>query len=79
MRQLTIRKVSAPLGRKLDELSARTGKSVNTLVLELLDAALGTKGRRDRLRSYATWSPADAREFEAALAPQRKVDEDLWR
>jgi hypothetical protein len=79
MRQLTIRKVSAPLGRKLDELSARTGKSVNTLVLELLDAALGTDAQTERLRRYVTWSAADVREFEAGLDPQRQVDEALWR
>jgi hypothetical protein len=79
MRQLTIRNVSDPLGKKLDELSRRTGKSINTLVLELLNGALGVKGRGARLKSYVTWSANDVREFEEALEPQRQVDEALWR
>jgi hypothetical protein len=79
MRQLTIRNVSDPLGKKLDELSRRTGKSINSLVLELLNSALGVKGRRARLKSYVTWTAADQREFDQALEPQRQVDEALWR
>ena len=79
MRQLTIRNVSDPLGKKLEELSRRTGKSINTLVLELLNGALGVKGRSARLKSYVTWSPSDVREFDEALEPQRQVDEALWR
>ena len=79
MRQLTIRNVSDPLGKKLEELSRRTGKSINSLVLELLNGALGVKGRRARLKSYVTWTAADLREFDQALEPQRQVDEALWR
>ena len=79
MRQLTIRNVSEPLGKKLDELSRRTGKSINSLVLELLTSSLSVKGRGARLKKYVTWSANDVREFEAALEPQRQVDESLWR
>lgn len=79
MRQLTIRNVSDPLGRKLEELSRRTGKSINALVLELLNGALGIQGRRARLKSYVTWSADDVRELDEALKAQRQVDEALWR
>ncbi len=77
MRQLTIRKVSKFIGQRLAELSAHSGKSLNTLVLELLEAALGRK--RQRLRRYITWSEAEAREFDASLAAQRKLDARKWR
>ena len=79
MRQLTIRNVSDALGKRLDELSRRTGKSINTLVLEVLADALGVKGRAGRLQRYATWTQADAREFDDAVKAQRQVDEALWR
>lgn len=79
MRQLTIRNVSEPLGKKLEELSRRTGKSINALVLELLNGALGVKGRSARLKCYVSWSADDVREFDEALEPQRQVDEALWR
>jgi hypothetical protein len=79
MRQLTIRNVSEPLGRKLDELSLRSGKSINSLVLELLSSALGVSGRRARLARYVTWSQEDGREFDGQLRAQRQVDKALWR
>ena len=79
MRQLTIRRVSEPLGKKLDELSRRTGKSINTLVLEVLSEALGVKGRSARLKKYISWTADDVREFETVLKAQRQVDEAQWR
>jgi hypothetical protein len=79
MKQLTIRNVSTSLGKRLDELSDRTGKSVNTLVLELLDRALGVNGRRERLMEYVTWTEEEGREFDENLKAQRKVDKSLWR
>lgn len=79
MRQLTIRNVSDVVARKLDRLSERTGKSINTLMLELLDQSFGTKGRRERLRRYVTWSQSDLEEFEESLRAQRQVDEAQWR
>jgi plasmid stability protein len=79
MKQLTIRNVSTALGKRLDELSHRTGKSVNTLVLELLDQALGVNGRRERLKAYVTWTEEEGREFDEHLEAQRKVDRSLWR
>ncbi len=75
MRQLTIRKVSRELAAALDELSERTGQSVNTIVLDVLEEALGTRGRRARLQRSADWSAAEARDFEKALRSQRQVDE----
>lgn len=79
MRQLTIRNVSDPLGQRLDELSRSTGKSINTLVLEMLNSALGVSGRAARLKTYATWTADDAREFDRSLSAQRQVDEAQWR
>ena len=79
MRQLTIRNVSERVGKKLDELSQRSGKSINTLVLEMLDSTLGVKGRAERLRRYVTWTAEEGEEFDRALKAQRQVDESLWR
>ena len=79
MRQLTIRNVTAPLRKKLDELSRQTGRSINALVLEVLSDALGVKGRKERLTRYVTWTATDARDFDDSLKAQRQVDEALWR
>ena len=78
MRQLTIRKVPAKIGKRLDRVSRETGKSINTLVLELLQKEFG-QDRVARFRSYATWTEGEAGEFEESIADLRKVDEAMWR
>ena len=78
-KQLTIRGVSEEVGKRLESLSRERGRSVNATVVEILEAAVGVDERRRRLEKYATWSPEDLREFEAALAAQRQIDDQLWR
>jgi plasmid stability protein len=78
-RQLTVRGVSEEVGRRLETLSKTHGKSVNRLILEILEAAVGVDRRRERLKRYVTWTEQDLREFEEALASQRVIDDELWR
>jgi plasmid stability protein len=77
-RQLTIRGVSDDLSRRLTRLSHDRGQSLNATALQILEDALGVKERRQRLARYATWSEADLKEFEGALAGQRVIDDALW-
>lgn len=79
MKQLTVRGVSPVLARRVQSLARARGKSVNALVLEILSAAAGIDGRRDRLARYTTWSEAERREFDRAVAAQREVDPELWK
>ena len=37
------------------------------------------QARRERLKRYVTWTPAEAEAFENALADQRVIDDELWR
>jgi plasmid stability protein len=78
-RQLTIRKVPDEVGKRLDKLSRDRGKSLNTLVLDILTESVGSDARRARLERYATWTVEDAASFDEALASQRGIDADLWR
>ena len=68
-KQLTIRGVSDEVGSRLERLSRAKGQSVNSMVLEILESAVGVDERRRRLERYATWTQGDLREFEDALAP----------
>jgi plasmid stability protein len=77
--QLTIRGLSEELSRRLTRLSRERGQSINTTVLVILEDALDSQARRRRLARYATWTPADMKEFDDTLADQRVVDDDLWR
>lgn len=79
MPQLTIRGVSDELGRRLARISRERDQSMNALVLEILEEAAGTAGRRRRLQRYATWSPDEVAAFDKALADQRVIDDDLWQ
>ena len=78
MPQLTIRGVSDDLGRRLARVSRERKQSVNALAIEILEHAMGTSARRRRLRRYATWSTEEAAAFDAALADQRVIDDELW-
>lgn len=77
--QLTIRGVSDELSRRLTRLSREQGRSVNVVARTILERAVGLDARREHLKRYATWTPADEAAFDQALAGQRVIDEDLWR
>lgn len=62
----------------MDTISRAKGKSVNRLVLEILEAAVSVDERRERLKRYVTWTEQDLREFEEILETQRKIDDELW-
>jgi hypothetical protein len=78
-KQLTIRGVPDEVGRRLEQIGRERDMSVNALVLEILEAAVGFEERKRRLARYATWTQEDRAEFEQALAEQRTIDDDLWR
>ena len=78
-RQVTLRGVSDELAERLRNVAQARGESVNSTVLRILEEALGVNARQERLARYATWTAEDLKEFERALADQRRVDEDLWK
>lgn len=77
-KQRTVRGVEDEVARRLERLSRAHGQSVNTTVVQIIEAAVGVDARRDRLRQYATWSDADLETIERALAAQRGLDDSLW-
>lgn len=78
-KQLTIRSVPDEVKRRLESISRSRGQSVNTTVLQILEEALGTHQRKQRLMKYATWNEEDLAEFQEILADQRRIDDELWR
>ena len=78
-RQLTIRNVPDEVGKRLDRLSRDRGRSLNSVVLDILTESVGVNARRARLERYATWTEEEAVSFDGALASQRVIDADLWR
>ncbi|HEV7503979.1 MAG TPA: hypothetical protein VGS07_03635 [Thermoanaerobaculia bacterium] len=73
VKRFTIRGVSDEIGQRLEGLGRARGQSVNSVVLEILEDAVGVNERRKRLARYMTWTPADLVEFNDALAAQRTI------
>ena len=85
-RQLTIRNFDAELDRHLRALASAEGISLNQAALRLLQrgAGLGPSANRGNVVGSAldhlggTWSEAEARSFEAAMAPFERIDDEFW-
>lgn len=77
--QLTVRDVTPDLHKRLLAVAASRGESLNRTVLSILEQAVGSDERRQRLERYATWGEEEAQEFEKNLAFQRQIDEEAWR
>jgi len=82
MKTLTIRNVPKRLADALDRERRSKDASLNSTVLELLARSLGADGhgpRRNGLAKLAgTWSADEQRQFDAAVAPLDKIDDDMW-
>ena len=78
-KQLTVRGVPDEVAARLEKISKVRGKSMNAMINELLAQAAGEDARRRWLERFVTWTDADLAEFEASLAAQRTIDDDLWR
>ena len=83
MKTMTIRNVPAELAQALEKERRKRGTSLNRTVLALLRNALGVPSQAvpsNGLRRLAgTWSEAEHKQFEQAIAPLGEVDEAMWR
>jgi hypothetical protein len=79
--QYTLRNVPKTLDRALRERARTQNKSLNEVVLDALQRALGLTGelpvQRDLADVVGTWQ--DDAEMDRILAEQRRIDAELWR
>ena len=87
MTTLSIRGLDEKTARILKDRARRSGKSVNSQVVELIRKGLGlapvaATGRAvhtDLDHLAGTWSEKDAKEFAKCTEAFEAVDEELWR
>ena len=83
MKAITIRNVPPEVAAALEAEKRRRGLSLNRTVLSVMREALGLSNSRRRsngLRRLAgNWTQAESRQFEEAIAPFGKIDEDMWK
>jgi hypothetical protein len=75
--QLSVRRVTSELSRRLNELRLKRNQSLNQTVLDLLSEAVGLRATpwTDR---YTTGSASEAQSVERAVKELRKVDPRDW-
>lgn len=84
MRTITLRKLHPDLEKRLERTARERGWSLSKTVIRLLEERLRQPAaprtrRPDAIDALAgTWTAEEAREFDRALAGQRRIDADLW-
>ncbi|MDR2734669.1 MAG: hypothetical protein LBC99_08560 [Spirochaetota bacterium] len=78
---LTIRNLDPQVDKALRAKAQFEGKSMNTVVLEILRAGLVSERERrfhDLDALAGSWSPVEAGQFDAAIAGFAAIDTELW-
>ena len=79
--QVTIRRVPERVKQLLKELAKREEKSLNQIILEVLERGLGLSGEEivyhDLDDLAGTW--VDDPEFDKAIEEQHRIDPKLWK
>ena len=81
--QLTVRGLSTELMEQLKLKAQHQNRSINSTVLELLQAASGLVEHKtvytDLDDFLGGWSPQEADEFDSHLAAMRKIEDEPWQ
>ena len=86
MTQMTNRISHHEMEKVLRRKAKESGKSLNKVVLELIQAGTGTGAGRKRSSKGASlaefaggWTEEEAREFEDAIKIFEEIDEAMWK
>ena len=85
MKAITLRNIPPDTAEQVERKARDWNLSLNRTVLRILEDALhGGRGDRRETRHHdldalaGVWSPKEARQFDEALAEQRRIDPELW-
>lgn len=85
MTQITVRISDPEMEKALRRMAKESGKSLNKVVLELLQGGSGRKQGKKKapgasLAKFAgKWTERDVREFEEATRSCEQIDEEMWK
>jgi hypothetical protein len=77
MTEITLRDLPPELARRIERMSNELGLSLDETVIRLLEERL-LRRHHDLDDLDGAWSGAEADEFDANLAKQRRIDRALW-
>ena len=86
MKVVTIRGIEPEVSERLKILSAKQGKSINQLTVEIIKESLGLAKEKKFTREYndlddlfGRWSDDEFKEINAKITGERKIDQELWQ
>ena len=86
MKVVTIRGIEPEVSERLKILSAKQGKSINQLTVEIIKESVGLAKVKKFTREYndlddlfGRWSDDEFKEINAKITRERKIDQELWQ
>ena len=85
MKAMTLRGVGSELAEKLKRTAAEQNKSVNQLILEIINKSLGLEKDKKFSRKYSDldnlfgrWTEDEFQQIHDQIQGDRKIDPELW-
>jgi len=85
MGQITLRGMDPETEQEIRRKAVKSGKSLNHVILEMISAKAGIKGKgknpqtESLSRLAGGWSIADADEFTKSIKACEQIDEEMWK
>ena len=86
MKVVTIRGIEPEVSERLKMLSAKQGKSINQLTVEIIKEGLGLAKGKKYTREYddlddlfGRWNEDEFKEINAKITQERQIDQELWK
>jgi len=86
MKAITIRGIDPSVSEKLKQAAKDEGKSVNRLLLEMINQNVGLKKGKKYTRKFndldhlfGKWDDTEFSEIQGIVDIQRKIDMELWK
>jgi len=86
MKVITVRGIEPDLAVKLKEIASKENKSINQLLLDLIQIRVGMKKEKRFTRSYddldslfGKWSDQEFKTIQTKIDQGRVIDGELWK
>ena len=86
MKVVTIRGIEPEVSERLKILSAKQGKSINQLTVEIITEGLCLAKEKKYSREYddlgdlfGRWNDDEFKEINAKITNERQIDQELWQ
>ncbi|MCF8081287.1 MAG: hypothetical protein K9K88_18580 [Desulfobacterales bacterium] len=85
MAQITLRGIKPQIEKEIRKRAKRTGKSINRVVLEMIDQNAGGRHEGEKPPAHSlkelagSWSEHEAQELLDSIRTCRQIDEEMWK